>query len=103
MFDEFFKGKRVFLTGHTGFKGTWLSLWLTHLGATVHGYSDAIPTKPSLFEQAGLAKQVESYFADVRDLKKLSDAIEKAKPDLIFHFAAQSLVRPSYDNPVDSF
>lgn len=100
---DFWSGKRVFLTGHTGFKGGWLSLWLTSLGAEVTGYSVDTPTQPSLFEAAGLAKQYHCVTGDIRNLEDLTVAMQQAKPDIVLHLAAQSLVRKSYQEPVDTF
>lgn len=91
------------VTGHTGFKGSWLSLWLHGLGAEVRGYSVGVPTTPSLHECAKVAELVPSVEGDVADLDRLTDAVEQYRPDVIFHMAAQSLVRPSYDDPVGTF
>lgn len=99
----FWSGKRVFLTGHTGFKGSWLSLWLQQLGATVTGFALPPPTHPSLFEVAGVAHGMRSILGDVRDLPALQRALQEAKPDVVIHMAAQALVRLSYDTPVDTY
>lgn len=96
-------GKKVFLTGHTGFKGAWLALWLRSKGASVSGYSLDVPTKPSLFEVAGIAKNMISQIGDVRDLEALQGAIRKCEPEVIFHLAAQSLVRDSYRDPLATY
>lgn len=101
--SDFWHGKRVFLTGHTGFKGAWLTLWLTHLGARVTGYSLAPPTEPSLFEQARLAELIDHHPGDVRDLPALTAALRKAQPEIVLHLAAQSLVRLSYSQPVETY
>jgi CDP-glucose 4,6-dehydratase len=100
---SFWRGKRVFLTGHTGFKGAWLSLWLQHLGAEVVGYALDPPTTPSLFERASVAAGMRSEIADVRDLGRLAAAVAANRPDVVFHLAAQALVRPSYRDPVGTF
>ena len=100
---EFWKGKRVFITGHTGFKGSWLCLWLEHLGAKVTGYALPPPTNPSLFEMAGVAQTMESVIGDVTHQPALQAALSAAKPDIVIHMAAQSLVRYSYEHPVETF
>jgi len=100
----FWRGKRVFLTGHTGFKGGWLSVWLSSIGAKVTGYALAPNTKPSFFEVAGVASLLEqNHIADIRDLSALKSAMDKANPDVLIHMAAQPLVRYSYDCPVETF
>ncbi|MDP2815557.1 MAG: CDP-glucose 4,6-dehydratase [Rectinemataceae bacterium] len=96
----FWRGKRVFLTGHTGFKGAWMSIWLIELGAEVWGYALDPPTEPSLFEKAGLATRMHSIYGDIRDRESLKRALEKAKPEVIIHMAAQPLVRLSYEQPL---
>jgi len=100
---SFWSGKRVFLTGHTGFKGGWLSLWLSRLGATVAGYALDPPTQPNLFTAVRLAEGVEHRIADVRDLGTLSAAIRTFAPEIIFHMAAQPIVRDSYKIPVETY
>ena len=101
---EVYNGKRVLVTGHTGFKGSWLCEWLLALGAEVHGYSLPPPTKPSLFRQLKLAKRIKSHIdADVRDLDSLVRTVRRVRPDFIFHLAAQPLVRLSYLLPVETF
>jgi CDP-glucose 4,6-dehydratase len=99
----FWKNRRVFLTGHTGFKGSWLALWFYLLGAKVTGYSLKAPTTPSLFELCRIDKLVDSIIGDVRDLKKLKQAMLAAKPQIVIHLAAQPIVRESYKVPVDTF
>jgi CDP-glucose 4,6-dehydratase len=99
----FWKDKRVFITGHTGFKGSWLSLWLQHWGAHVTGYSKSAPTSPSMFEAASVKDNMQSITGDVTDFECLNKAVVEAKPDIIFHMAAQPLVRYSYANPLETF
>ena len=98
-----FKNKNVIITGHTGFKGSWLTLWLDSLGARVTGISNNIPTKPSNFFSNRLNKKINHLIIDVRNEKKLFQVINKIKPDYIFHLAAQALVKKSYLNPVETF
>lgn len=100
---HFWRGKRVFITGHTGFKGSWISLWLCHLGAKVTGFALPPPTKPSLFELANVESTIESVIGDVTDLAALEAAAMAAQPDIVIHMAAQSLVRHSYMHPVETF
>jgi CDP-glucose 4,6-dehydratase len=100
---EFWEGKRVFLTGHTGFKGSWLSLWLQSLGAEVTGYSLAPPTFPNLFTVAGVATSMNSLIADIRDLNKLQKAMQTAFSEIVIHMAAQPLVGQSYSDPVETY
>ena len=99
----FWRGRRVFVTGHTGFKGSWLALWLERLGANVTGYAIDVPTMPSLYEAAGVADGVRSITGDVRDLGALGAAMRSGRPEIVFHLAAQSLVRRSYDEPLETF
>ncbi len=96
----FWRGKKVFLTGHTGFKGSWLSLWLQMLGAEVTGYALAPPTSPSLFETASVASGMRSITGDVCDLPHLKTSHGGFEPEIVFHMAAQSLVRVSYQDPI---
>lgn len=100
MFDlNFYKNKRVFVTGHTGFKGAWLCKMLTNAGAAVTGYSLKPPTEPSLFEIAEIEKDINSVTGDIRDYNNLKSVFDKAKPEIVFHLAAQPIVRESYKNP----
>ena len=98
-----FAGRRVLVTGHTGFKGAWLAEWLIGLGAEVTGYALAPPTQPALFEQLGLAGRLRHVVADVRDPARVAAVVAESRPDVIFHLAAQSLVRESYEQPVETF
>uniref|UniRef100_A0A9E7ZVH5 CDP-glucose 4,6-dehydratase n=1 Tax=Bosea sp. NBC_00436 TaxID=2969620 RepID=A0A9E7ZVH5_9HYPH len=100
---SFWKNRKVFVTGHTGFKGAWLSLWLEALGADVTGYALDPPTEPNLFEQARVAECVHSIHGDVRDLAHLQAAMAACAPDVVIHMAAQSVVRTSYEHPVDTY
>ena len=101
---NFWKNKKVFVTGHTGFKGSWLCLFLKHLGAEVTGYSLKPNTKPNLFDLAGVKKIIKkSIIADVRNYQKLNNEIKKSKATILFHLAAQPLVRYSYLKPKDTF
>jgi CDP-glucose 4,6-dehydratase len=100
---EFWKDKKVFLTGHTGFKGSWLAHWLTGIGADVRGYSLDAPTHPNLFEALGLAEKVDHLRGDIRDGGALSSAMGSFDPDIAFHLAAQPLVRESYAEPLGTF
>ena len=100
---HFWKGKRVFITGHTGFKGSWLSLWLQQMGAEVKGFSLTPPTNPSLFVEAKVAQQMQSEIGDIRDFSKLSESIRTFNPDILLHLAAQPLVRLSYKEPIETY
>lgn len=101
-FKSKYNGKKVLVTGNTGFKGSWLSVWLLGLNAEVIGFSKDVPTDPSMFIALGLEKKIRHYFGDVRDLDSLQQVIEREKPDFIFHLAAQAIVSSSYSNPVET-
>lgn len=101
--SDFWTGKNVLLTGHTGFKGSWLSLWLNKLGAHVYGFALAPDTDPSLFEQASIGELVNSHIANVRDAQALTLCVADIQPDVVFHLAAQPLVRKSFKEPADTF
>ena len=101
--DTFFKNKRIIITGHTGFKGTWLTLWLHLLGAKIIGISDNIPTKPSFFEELKLSTKIKDIRLNIADLKKVRKIFNKYQPDFVFHLAAQSLVKKSYEDPIKTF
>jgi CDP-glucose 4,6-dehydratase len=102
-FAGIYAGKRVLLTGHTGFKGSWLAEWLLALGADVTGFSLPPPTEPSLFAQLGLSSRLRNIEGDIRDLAAVRAALEAARPDFVFHLAAQPLVRLSYEQPVETY
>ena len=100
---SFWNGKRVFVTGHTGFKGAWLSIWLHSLGAEVTGYALPPPTDPSLYDLCRVDRLVNSVIADVRDAGRLAAAVAAARPEIVFHLAAQPIVREAYRNPVETY
>lgn len=101
--SEFWHGRRVLVTGHTGFKGSWLVLWLHAMGARVSGYALAPPTDPALWRLLDLTREIRDEDADVRDLPTLRSTFAEFRPEVVFHMAAQSLVRPSYENPVETY
>jgi CDP-glucose 4,6-dehydratase len=101
-FSGIYNGKRVLVTGHTGFKGSWLVAWLLKLGAKVIGLSDRIPTEPALFEVLGLKERIEHHVGDVRDAAMLKNFINDIRPDFVFHLAAQAIVSTSYQEPLDT-
>ena len=103
MRKEFWNGKKVFITGHTGFKGSWLSLWLDSMGAIVRGYALPPVESHSLFYLARLDRSVDCYFGDIRDYAQLEASLLSFEPDIVFHLAAQPLVRESYRNPIETY
>ncbi len=100
---DFWHGKRVLVTGHTGFKGSWLVLWLQRLGAEVTGYALSPPTSPSLFELTGMENKINSILGDIGDLDALNSCFDRSQPEIVIHMAAQSLVKASYIDPVETF
>ena len=100
---NFWSGKKVFITGHTGFKGSWLALWLQSLGAVVSGYALAPVNSPNLYELTNVGKNMDSKFSDLGNLSALVNALQCFKPQIIFHMAAQALVRASYDSPIQTY
>lgn len=102
MFGNVYNGKKVLVTGHTGFKGSWLTTWLLELGADVCGVSNEIPTTPAMFDVLNLEGKIEHHIADVRDLNSIKDIIHTYKPDFLFHLAAQPIVSKSYIEPLDT-
>lgn len=102
-FANAYTGRRVLVTGHTGFKGAWLALWLQHLGAEVAGYSDGIPTDPSVFHLLDMKDRLSHHLGDIRDRQRLAEVLDAFRPQSIFHLAAQPLVLRSLDDPVSTF
>ena len=100
---KIYEGKKVLVTGHTGFKGSWLVIWLTLLGAKVVGVSKSNITNPSHFALTGIKSKIKNYYLDINNFKKISEVFKKEKPEFLFHLAAQSLVIRSYENPLDTF
>lgn len=101
-FDGVYAGKKVLLTGNTGFKGSWLTLWLLELGADVYGVSNSVPGETCMFNQLALEHRIHHIWADVRDGNRMREIVAQVKPDFVFHLAAQALVSVSYDSPVDT-
>jgi CDP-glucose 4,6-dehydratase len=100
---SFWQGRRVFVTGHTGFKGSWLSLWLEALGAEITGYALEPPTQPNLFERAAVAAGINSIHADIRDFTRLKAEVAECRPEVVIHMAAQSVVRRGYEDPIETY
>lgn len=103
MFENIYEGKKVLVTGHTGFKGSWLCSWLLNLGAEVAGYSIGLPTKPAHFEELEIENRIQHFIGDIKDYHRLEEVCKNFKPEFIFHLAAQPLVRESYLNPKETF
>jgi CDP-glucose 4,6-dehydratase len=103
MFNNIYENKKVLVTGHTGFKGGWLSIWLKMMGAKVYGISNEIYQNPSLFDVANIESQMESHIADIRDLEKMKEIIGGIEPDFVFHLAAQPIVKLAFEQPIDTF
>lgn len=102
MFGNVYQNKKVLVTGHTGFKGSWLTVWLLKLGANVVGISKDIPTHPSMFEKLNLSEHIKHYLDDIRNLERMTQIISDEKPDFVFHLAAQPIVSTSYSNPIET-
>ena len=102
MYKSIYNNKKVLITGNTGFKGSWLTVWLLRLGAKVYGISKDIPTSPSMFKELKLENEITYFEKDVRDIKSVMQVVENVKPDFLFHLAAQSLVSLSYSNPIET-
>lgn len=102
VFNNVYQGKKVLITGNTGFKGSWLSTWLVMLGADVYGYSNDIPTVPSMFETIGLLDKIHHHFGDIRNRAEMHDYVQQVQPDFLFHLAAQAIVSTSYQEPFDT-
>jgi len=103
MNSNFWKNKTILLTGHTGFKGSWITLWLKKLGSNIVGFSNDIPTSPSLFKVANIEDEIISVNGDIRNFDLIKKTIDEHKPDIIIHMAAQSLVRTSYLEPIETY
>ena len=103
MFNNIFSNKKIIVTGNTGFKGSWLSIWLHELGAKLTGISKDIPSQPSLFEELQLDKKIKHHFANICDLQTMKQIFQEVQPDFVFHLAAQPIVSVSYDDPIETF
>lgn len=102
MYGDLYRGKKVLVTGHTGFKGTWLATWLLQLGADVYGVSDDVPTIPSMYDKLQIECRIADFREDIRDRQRVQDIVSEVRPDHLFHLAAQSVVSRSYDDPIDT-
>ena len=102
MLENTYKNKTVLVTGHTGFKGSWLSVWLVSLGAKVVGLSIDVPSSPSNYDASNIGNFIEDYRIDIRDSQAVRKVVQKCQPDFVFHLAAQALVRPSYNSPLET-
>jgi len=102
-FGDAYQGRRVLVTGHTGFKGAWLVLWLQHLGAEVSGFSDRVPTAPAMFDLLDMGERMDHHLGDIRDRIRLAEVVDEVRPEFIFHLAAQALVLESHQDPVATF
>lgn len=102
MFNDIYKNKKVLVTGNTGFKGSWLSCWLLQCGAEVYGYSDAVPTNPSMYRTLNLEQRVHQHWGDIRDAAQFEEYLQAVKPDFVFHLAAQAIVSTSYKDPLNT-
>lgn len=103
MFKNVYSNRRVLVIGHTGFKGSWLTLWLKKLGATVAGYANEIPTQPSLFETLNLSSEVNDFRKDIKDLSSLKEVLKNFSPEIVFHLAAKAIVKECLETPTDAF
>jgi len=103
MNKSFWKNKKILITGHTGFKGSWLTIWLKKLGADITGFSKSIPTNPSLFEISNIENDIESIIGNIQNYEFLKESLNKCKPEIVFHMAAQSLVMKSYSDPIETY
>jgi CDP-glucose 4,6-dehydratase len=103
MFNQIYKNKRVLITGNTGFKGSWLTLWLLRLGAKVYGISNGIPSEPSLFEVLSLEKEIDYYEVDINNYTRVAEAIQSIKPEIVFHLAAQPVIAVGFEEPLTTF
>jgi len=102
-FANVYRGRRVLVTGHTGFKGSWLVTWLNHLGAEVAGFSDRVPTTPAMFTALDLGGRTHHHLGDIRDRERLAEVFDEFRPEFVFHLAAQALVLESHNDPVRTF